>query len=269
MPFNYEQSIWGVGQAELKWSSPAAFRLKQAFGALVGLSFGKILEVGCGGGQFIRAVKHFRPELECHGSDISAEAIKAAKNKNDGVIYKLNSSILPYPDNSFDAILIFDVLEHVAAYREFLAEIKRVLKPGGIFYCFVPCEGDWTSIWHGLRYFSAFKNLTEKYAGHVNHFSRKKWLDDFKEAGFIVAQKRYSEHFLGQLLGVAVFWLMAKRGQRAGGGQMNNEAFFAGLNQNPSAVFSLFKKIINSLIYLESALFSRLPSPNLHVVLKK
>lgn len=264
MPFNYEQSIWGVGEAQLKWGSPTAFRLKQALGALSGLPAGKVLEVGCGAGQFIRAIKHLRPNLECHGSDISAEAIKTAKIKNDGVIYEPNSNVLPYPDNSFNAVLIFDVLEHVADYKKLLAEIKRILKPSGIFYCFAPCEGDWTALWYYLRHFKVFTNLTEKYAGHVNHFSRAKWLKDFKEAGFEVERKRYSEHFLGQLLGVVVFWLMDKK---AGEGQMNNETFFAELNQNQSGFLTLIKKTVNSLIYLESIIFSRLPSPNLHVVI--
>ena len=195
MPFNYEQSIWGAGEAELKWSSPTAFRLKQALGALSGLSSGKVLEVGSGAGQFIRALKHLRPNLECHGCDISAEAIKTAKTKNDGVIYELNSSVLPYQDNFFDAVLIFDVLEHVADYQGLLVEIKRILKPGGIFYCFVPCEGDWASLWYYLRHFIAFKDLTEKYAGHINHLSRGQWLKNFNKAGFTVEQKRYSEHF--------------------------------------------------------------------------
>ena len=163
MTFNYEQSIWGRGVATLKPSDPRAWRLRMALQALAKLpAESKVLELGCGAGQFIRAVKNLRPELVCHGCDISATALALAKKTNDSVSYEFSSEVLPYGDNSFDAVLIFDVLEHVENPAAILSEVRRVLKPGGIFYAFVPCEGDWLSLWHLLDILGLKKELTKK-----------------------------------------------------------------------------------------------------------
>jgi SAM-dependent methyltransferase len=45
---------------------------------------------------------------------------------------------LPFHDDLFDVALLFNVLEHVYAYEQLLAEIRRILRPGGLLYLFVP-----------------------------------------------------------------------------------------------------------------------------------
>lgn len=48
---------------------------------------------------------------------------------------------LPFRDESFDAVVSFETIEHVLAGRRFLAEMFRVLKPGGRFICSTPNIG--------------------------------------------------------------------------------------------------------------------------------
>lgn len=268
MPFDYEQSIWGKGEANLRWSDPTSFRLRQALAALADLPpVSAVLEVGCGAGQFIRAIKKIRPELVCHGCDISAAALAEAKSAGGGVIYALNGTMLPYGNGSLDAVLIFDVLEHVEDPDALLREIRRILKPGGIFYCFVPCEGDGLSLWHALDAAHLKHDLTRKYAGHINYFSRRSLFDLIKQTGFTPVRIRYSEHVFGQLLGVLAFWLMGRAARRRGFAQVNNETYFTQSGSNVPIKF--LKDLINSLVYLESAFWSRLPSPNVHLTVKK
>jgi ubiquinone/menaquinone biosynthesis C-methylase UbiE len=271
MKFNYEQSTWGQGTATSKWTDPTSFRLKQALLSLRDLpSSAKILEVGCGVGQFIRAIKNLRADLECHGCDISQSAIESAKLKNDKVVYTLsNAFYLPDVDNNFDAVLIFDVLEHVEDVAIILSEVKRVLKTDGIFYCFVPCEGDYLSLWNMLRRKNKYANLTKKYAGHVNYFSRHQLNQLLEDSGFEIMRVRYSEHILGQLLGFFTFLMMDNLARKNGSSQMNNEQFFSSVNQNQSVIFKLFKNTVNFLVNLESYLLSWLPSPNIHLFLKQ
>src|SRR3989339_1971960 len=265
--FNYETSIWGHGKASLKLSSPTFFRLRQCLDSIKDLKSGaKVMELGSGAGQFIRQIKAIRPDLVCYGSDISEHAISLAKQANDGVIYDLSSEKkLPYEDGSFDAVLIFDVLEHVTDPGAIVAEAHRVLKSEGVFHSFVPCEGDWASFWNLLRKFNAGTDLTKMYAGHINRFSKKELVGIMKSYGFEIKKIRYSEHVLGQLLGIFSFFSMDRFAKKNNLQQVNNEQYFYDLSKRGGGALQLVKDIINSLVAVESIIFSRLPSPNVHI----
>lgn len=267
--FDYEKSVWGRGEASFSWFDPTSFRFWRSFRWLKENAIdGKILEVGCGAGQFISAFKRENFSWDCYGADISEKAIQEARKRNDGVFYDLvkNDDILPYPNNYFSAVLIFDVLEHVDVPEKILQEVVRVLKPGGLFYCFVPCESDRFSFWKYLN-FSFWKNLTRLYAGHINRWSRKDWINIFSKVGFKIKNKNYSEHFLGQIIGVAAFYLMHRHARKNSLNQINNEYFFSESFSGRS--ISFFKKIVNFFIYWESRILRKVPSPNLHVLLEK
>ncbi len=273
MSFDYNQSIWGQDTASLKSSHPTAIRLFQSLKALASLSDNaKILEVGCGAGQFIRALKHNLPNSDCYGFDVSEVAINKAKVNRDGVNYLVGpSDRWPLVDRFFDAVVIYDVLEHVESVEQTMAEIRRVLKPGGLVYAFIPCEGDSLSIWHCLRFNKKLDTLTNRYAGHINRFSRARWQKIFIDSGFQIVNKKYSEHFFGQLLGILAFYLMDRRAKNNNLSQLNNEEYFGSLAKE-----SRFKKLltwtraaINSLVYWESIIFQNLPSPNMHIVARK
>ncbi len=268
--FNYEKTTWGAGDASLKISDPTAFRLKISLNFLDVLeNKGKVLEIGCGEGQFIRAIKKYSSLLDCYGSDISQNAIDKAKNHNDGVRYFISQeNRLPFEDNLFDAVLIYDVLEHVKNPEIILKEINRVLKKGGLFYAFVPCEGDYISFWFLLKKTGLGTDLTFKYAGHINYFSRKGLFSLLKKSNFEILQIRYSEHVFGQLLGVVSFYLMDKKSKREKNEQLNNEKYFNSFKQRSFGLFTVFKKMINSLIYVESLILRVLPSPNVHIQAK-
>lgn len=267
MIYDYEQSIWGKGEASLAWSNPTSFRLRSALKALRALPDGaKVLELGCGAGQFIRAIKKMRPELGCLGSDISQTAVSLASKKQDGVRYVLNNDKLPFGDASLDAVLIFDVLEHVVNPAAILTEVHRVLKSGGLLYAFVPCEGDFLSMWHCLRLFGIGLEVTQKNAGHIQYFSRSRLLQLVENSGLSKKTVWYSEHILGQLLGVAAFFAMDQARKKQALTQINNETYF---EQKTSLGVRILKIVINSLIYLESVIFSKAPSPNVHVVAVK
>jgi 2-polyprenyl-6-hydroxyphenyl methylase/3-demethylubiquinone-9 3-methyltransferase len=98
----------------------------------------KILDVGCGGGY---TCEFLSPRgAEVHGVDLSKASIQAAeqhaRENNLNINYQqANACQLPYPDATFDKVLCVDVLEHLEKWELPLAiaEIKRVLKPGGHF----------------------------------------------------------------------------------------------------------------------------------------
>ncbi|PIT87881.1 MAG: hypothetical protein COU31_00470 [Candidatus Magasanikbacteria bacterium CG10_big_fil_rev_8_21_14_0_10_40_10] len=270
MTFDYQQSIWGQGTASLKWTDPTRARLKQALSALLFLPSGsRVLEIGCGAGQFIRAIKKNRPDLNCYGADISQPALDKAKTAGDGVDYRISEPYkLPFDRNYFAAVLIFDVLEHLEDPAGMLAEVRRVLTQDGIFHCFVPCEGDGLSIWHKYEA-QHHRDLTKKYAGHVQRFSRRSLFELMCANGFKIFKKRYSSHWLGQMLDLFVFKSMDAMSRKQGGRQINNEAFFEQINAQTGSVFRLFKKLVNFLVNVESAKLAIFPSPNVHISARK
>jgi dTDP-4-dehydrorhamnose reductase len=96
----------------------------------------KLLDFGCGSGIFVDELS--KQGFDSYGLDISAEAVKFGQLqgiKNLGVIdaHKVN-----FPDNTFDAVLTLDVLEHLEDESWALAEMERVVKPGGIIVIMVP-----------------------------------------------------------------------------------------------------------------------------------
>jgi ubiquinone/menaquinone biosynthesis C-methylase UbiE len=100
----------------------------------------KLLDIGCGGGDFIFMVRNkFR---ECYGVDVSAQRIEKAKELPDQEKFHFFECDvdegLCFPDNFFDAVTCIAVLEHVFNPPNLVKEIHRVLKPGGIFLVQVP-----------------------------------------------------------------------------------------------------------------------------------
>ena len=98
----------------------------------------KVLDVGCGGGFSCEYLA--RRGAIVHGIDQSPSCIAAAQKHASVSQLAIDychayAESLPYPDQSFDVVVCVDVLEHVADLQQTIAEIHRVLKPGGMF-CF-------------------------------------------------------------------------------------------------------------------------------------
>jgi ubiquinone/menaquinone biosynthesis C-methylase UbiE len=102
---------------------------------LKGKRYGKILDVGCGSG--IQTVVLAGHADEVTGIDISEEFVNIARKKCEklpNVRFRIeNACRLPFADDSFDGIVSYgDVISHiVVGYEQALAEMARVVKPGG------------------------------------------------------------------------------------------------------------------------------------------
>ena len=97
-----------------------------------------ILEVGCGAG-------HVLGKVACGtltGVDLSEALLERAQQRlgDRAAILKGDAAALPFPDASFDKVFCTEVLEHVLDPAQVLAEIRRVLKPGGYAVVSVPNE---------------------------------------------------------------------------------------------------------------------------------
>lgn len=99
----------------------------------------RVLDVGCAAG----AMTHF---LSSHGCDVvgvDAEplAIEAARSHFPELRFEqADAAALPYPDASFDKVVAADLVEHLddATFERMLAEVRRVLVPGGTLSLYTP-----------------------------------------------------------------------------------------------------------------------------------
>ncbi|MBI5844932.1 MAG: class I SAM-dependent methyltransferase [Deltaproteobacteria bacterium] len=97
---------------------------------------GRLLDVGTGPGFLLEQIRLLSPALSLTGLDISPAMVeRAAKNLAHlfppPEIVLGDASGLPFPDNSFDAVVSTGSFHHWKAPVEGLNEIHRVLKPGG------------------------------------------------------------------------------------------------------------------------------------------
>src|SRR5438132_619579 len=97
-----------------------------------------VLDLGCGAGM-LALLKRKRVTLT--GVDLSAECSLAARRNGYDATFTAKLSSLPLPDASFDYVVSLDVLGHVGFDEkdQVLAEIKRVLRPGGVTMHGIEC----------------------------------------------------------------------------------------------------------------------------------
>jgi ubiquinone/menaquinone biosynthesis C-methylase UbiE len=98
----------------------------------------KILEIGAGGGTAVKFIQSY--DCRYYPLDISSFNLKKIKGKNVKNVYPVSGDVyaLPFENESFDFIILSEVLEHLAEPFKALTEIKRVLKKNGSLIISVP-----------------------------------------------------------------------------------------------------------------------------------
>jgi ubiquinone/menaquinone biosynthesis C-methylase UbiE len=108
---------------------PRIYHVKLIREHLGQLSGKRVLDVGCGKGRFARVFHEQEPEAELWGLDISPEMLSYVPA---GIHTRAGSMTeLPFDDAFFDAAYATESLEHAVEIEKAVAEICRVVKPGG------------------------------------------------------------------------------------------------------------------------------------------
>jgi SAM-dependent methyltransferase len=131
----------------------------------------RVLNAGAGQGTFstLLAERGF----DVTSVDESAAAVEVLRERLSGPVEQADVADLPFEDDSFDAAVLGEVLEHLDDDGAALLEVHRVLRPGGAVAISVPA---------GPERFGA----SDRWAGHRRRYSRTMLLAACRRAGFRV-----------------------------------------------------------------------------------
>ena len=94
----------------------------------------RVLDVGCGEGQVGRMARRLRSVRFVAGVDPTLAQLQVARRRRGGVVFgRAEAAALPFASGSFDAAVACLVFEHIEDVDTALAEVSRVLVPGGRF----------------------------------------------------------------------------------------------------------------------------------------
>jgi len=141
----------------------------------------RLLDVGCSSGAFLNsAIKlGFRAEGVEPAPKAAATAQAAGLKVRQGLLHEAG-----YADEQFDAITLFEVIEHLQQPQELLRECRRILRPGGILLIGTGNAGSWSMSAMGARW--EYLHI-EKHGGHVSFFNPGSIASLAHRTGFSVA----------------------------------------------------------------------------------
>jgi SAM-dependent methyltransferase len=95
----------------------------------------RILDIGCGLGMYVEQFRQYSTDV--HGVDVDADKVAEASLRLPN-IHQAPGEALPFPDDTFDVILLNEVIEHVDDDQLTIREAYRCLRPGGQIVIFAP-----------------------------------------------------------------------------------------------------------------------------------
>jgi SAM-dependent methyltransferase len=156
-----------------------------------------VLEVGCSSGFMLREIRRSLPEAFVIGSDyVRGPLERLLAEMPDIPVLQFDLIRCPMPDESVDALVLLNVLEHIRDDAGAVRQLYRTLKPGGLAVIEVP----------------AGPNLYDVYDKTLMHFRRyslRSISTLLRSAGFEIVKKSHLGFFV-----YPAFWIVKQRNKR-------------------------------------------------------
>jgi len=146
---------------------------------------GKILDVGCSTGEFLKIARDCG--WEAYGNDVDSESIRLAKERYSLDVKEQDLMECNFADNYFDVVTFFDSLEHIPDPLATLQEVRRILKQNGLVLITTPnIEGLFPKVTYILfaKTIGAWEHPTPP--AHLYQFSMRTISKLLNRAGFSV-----------------------------------------------------------------------------------
>jgi SAM-dependent methyltransferase len=130
-----------------------------------------VLDAGAGSGTFTNRLAALG--FDVTSTDVTDEALDVLRSRVSGTVERADATCLPFAANSFDAVILAEVLEHVEDDTAALREAARVLRAGGVLGVTVPRNPAWYS-------------RSDEWAGHFRRYTREQLESRVADAEFEV-----------------------------------------------------------------------------------
>lgn len=157
----------------------------------------RILDAGCGTGAMLDVYKQW-PDAIAAGVDLSPHALGFTHSRGHHRLVGADLTCLPFKTGTFDVVSALDVIEHVPNDSGAIAEICRVLRPGGILVASVPA---YQFLW----------GPHDEALHHCRRYTAPQFRDAIHQSGLRVEKLTY---LLTLLFPVAVAVRLASRGKK-------------------------------------------------------
>jgi SAM-dependent methyltransferase len=193
---------------------------------------GKMLDIGCGSGQFLSKMRE--QGWDTYGVEVSTDAATLGKNSAGLNIFAGSLLEANFPSNHFDYIRSNHSFEHVYNPNETMAEIKRILKPGGKLMIGVPNINSLNA--------NSYKQYWW-YLGapvHTYNYSVKSLTRMMEKYDLTVENVGYNSHYMG-ILGSLQIYLNRNTTKASTEGSAIANPILIVLSQYFSKIVDLFK----------------------------
>ncbi len=179
----YHEAFWEAMPAGLQ---PTDFELRLRF-LLDRVRAGeRILDVGCGEGQFASALA--KSGASVVGVDLAEEPLRRARRRDPSLELLLIEEAQEWPlaDASFDLVWAGETIEHVADTGGWLSEVRRVLRPHGRLLLSTPDHGPLRRLGLALSG-RGFERHFDPCSDHLRFYTRRSLRDVLERYGFQAA----------------------------------------------------------------------------------